>query len=57
MSRKRYPEEFKIEAVKQVTEAGYSAITLAERLGTVAMTEDLEANLKIMIDGLLGQSS
>jgi len=27
MSRKRYPEEFKIEAVKQVTEAGYSAIT------------------------------
>jgi transposase-like protein len=22
MSRKRYPEEFKIEAVKQVTEAG-----------------------------------
>ncbi|MBL6895439.1 MAG: transposase, partial [Porticoccaceae bacterium] len=24
MSRKRYPEEFKIEAVKQVTEAGYS---------------------------------
>ncbi|MBL6895088.1 MAG: transposase, partial [Porticoccaceae bacterium] len=25
MSRKRYPEEFKIEAVKQVTEAGYSA--------------------------------
>ena len=26
MSRKRYPEEFKIEAVKQVTGAGYSAI-------------------------------
>jgi hypothetical protein len=25
MSRKRYPEEFKIEAVKQVTDAGYSA--------------------------------
>ena len=24
MSRKRYPEEFKIEAVKQVTEAGFS---------------------------------
>ena len=23
MSRKRYPEEFKIEAVKQVTEAGH----------------------------------
>ena len=34
MSRKRYPEEFKIEAVKQVTEAGYSAYDVAERLGT-----------------------
>lgn len=35
MSRKRYPEEFKIEAVKQVTEAGYSAYDVAERLGTI----------------------
>ena len=34
MSIKRYPEEFKIEAVKQVTEAGYSAYDVAERLGT-----------------------
>jgi len=34
MSRKRYPEEFKIEAVRQVTEAGYSAYDVAERLGT-----------------------
>ena len=34
MSRKRYPEEFKIEAVKQVTETGYSAYDVAERLGT-----------------------
>ena len=34
MSRNRYPEEFKIEAVKQVTEAGYSAYDVAERLGT-----------------------
>ena len=34
MSRKRYPEEFKIEAVKQVTEAGGSAYDVAERLGT-----------------------
>jgi transposase-like protein len=24
MSNKRYPEQFKIEAVKQVTDAGYS---------------------------------
>jgi len=34
MSRKRYPEEFKVEAVKQVTEAGYSVYDVAERLGT-----------------------
>ena len=34
MSRKRYPEEFKIETVKQVMEAGYSAYDVAERLGT-----------------------
>jgi hypothetical protein len=36
MSRKRYPEEFKVEAVKQVTEAGYSVYDVAERLGTVS---------------------
>lgn len=34
MSRKRYPEEFKIEAVKQVTIAGHSVADVAERLGT-----------------------
>jgi len=34
MSRKRYPEEFKVEAVKQVTEAGYSVYDVADRLGT-----------------------
>ena len=34
MSRKRCPEEFKVEAVKQVTEAGYCAYDVAERLGT-----------------------
>lgn len=34
MSGKRYPEEFKIEAVKQVTERGYSVAEVAERLGT-----------------------
>ena len=31
MSRKRYPEEFKVEAVKQVTEADDSAYDVAER--------------------------
>lgn len=34
MSNKRYPENFKIEAVKQVTVAGYSVSDVAQRLGT-----------------------
>ena len=34
MSRKRYPEEFKIAAVKQVTEGGFSVYEVADRLGT-----------------------
>jgi len=33
-SGKRYTEEFRIEAVKQVTERGYSVTEVAERLGT-----------------------
>ena len=33
MSNKRYPEEFKVEAVKQVTERGHSATDVAKRLG------------------------
>lgn len=33
MSTKRYPEEFKIEAVKQVTGRGHSALDVAKRLG------------------------
>jgi transposase len=33
MSGARYPEEFKIEAVKQVTENGYSVSEVAKRLG------------------------
>ncbi|TVT75620.1 MAG: transposase [Denitromonas halophila] len=32
MSNKRYPEEFKIEAVKQVAEWGHSASEVASRL-------------------------
>ena len=31
MSNKRYPEEFKIEAVKQVTDRGYRLAEMAER--------------------------
>ena len=33
MSGKRHPEEFRIEAVKQVTERGYAASEVASRLG------------------------
>lgn len=33
MSGKRHPEEFKIEAVKQVTERGHPATEVAARLG------------------------
>ncbi|AQA16904.1 hypothetical protein BST95_00375 [Halioglobus japonicus] len=33
MTSKRYTEEFKIEAVKQGTDRGYSVIEVAERLG------------------------
>ena len=33
MSCKRYPDEFKIEAVKQVVELGYPVARVAKRLG------------------------
>ena len=33
MSSKRYTEEFKVEAVKQITERGYSVCSVARRLG------------------------
>ncbi len=44
MSNKRYPEEFKIEAVKQVTDRGYSVAEVASRLGTT--THSLYAWIK-----------
>ena len=44
MSRKRYPEEFKIEAVKQVTEKGHSVASVANRIGTT--THSLYAWIK-----------
>lgn len=34
MSNKRYTEEFKKEAVKQITDRGYSVVDVAQRLGT-----------------------
>jgi transposase len=33
MSNKRYPNEFKIEAVKQVAERGYAVADVANRIG------------------------
>lgn len=33
MSSKRYPEEFRIEAVKQVTERGHAVADVAARIG------------------------
>jgi transposase len=33
MSNKRYPEEFKIEAVKQITERGHAVADVASRIG------------------------
>ena len=34
MSKKRYTEEFKIEAVRPVVERGHSIVEVASRLGT-----------------------
>ena len=34
MNNKRYPEEFKVEAVKQVTIGGHRVADVAKRLGT-----------------------
>ncbi len=39
MSNQRYPEEFKIEAVKQVTERGLRVADVAERLRTSRVSE------------------
>jgi transposase len=44
MSGKRYPEEFKIEAVRQVTDRGYSVADVAGRLDVT--THSLYAWLK-----------
>jgi len=44
MKSKRYPEEFKIEAVKQVTDRGHSVAEVAGRLGVT--THSLYAWIK-----------
>jgi hypothetical protein len=43
--------------VAQQDESKKTPLELRPSQAIVAMTEGLEANLKIMIDGLLGQSS
>ena len=44
MSNQRYPEEFKIEAVRQVTERGHSVAEVSSHLGTT--THSLYAWIK-----------
>ena len=44
MKSKRYTEEFKKEAIKQVTERGYSVADVAKRLGTT--THSVYARMK-----------
>lgn len=36
MSNKRYPDEFKIEALRQIVEEGHSVASVAERLGVTS---------------------
>lgn len=43
MSGKRYHEEFKIEAVKQVTDRGYKIGEVAKRLGVT--TKSMQASV------------
>lgn len=43
MSGKRYPEEFKIEAVKQVVDRGYSVSSVATRLDITSPTNYKDA--------------
>ncbi|WP_290599834.1 hypothetical protein [Janthinobacterium sp.] len=38
MSGKRYPEEFKVAAVKQVNERGHPALEVVERLGDASQS-------------------
>jgi len=42
VSHKRYPEQFKIEAMKQVTVAGHSVADVAQRLGTATQSLRLD---------------
>lgn len=51
MSKKRYPEVFKIEAIKQITERGYKIGEVATRLGVT--TKSLQNWIKKMVSQTL----
>ena len=54
MSSKRYPEEFKIEAVKQVTEKGHCVAEVAARAGIgVNTVSNLEAGRNVSFENLV----
>ena len=54
MSSKRYPEEFKIEAAKQVTEKGHSVAEVAARAGIgVNTVSNLEAGRNVSFENLV----
>ena len=54
MSSKRYPKEFKIEAVKQVTEKGHSVAEVAARAGIgVNTVSNLEAGRNVSFENLI----
>ena len=48
MSAERYPEDFKIEAVKQVTDRGYKIAEVAQQLGVAqTMVQKLSGALSV----------
>jgi len=51
MSAKRYPEEFKLAAVRQITEGGYTVSDVARRLDVTA--DSLYAWVRNMVQMLL----
>ncbi len=48
MSDKRYPEEFKIEVVKQVVDRGHSLSSEAIRLGITTHQSDAQAEIRLL---------
>jgi len=53
MSSKRYPEEFMIDAVKQVTNRGYSAPDVVKRLGSPSRPcSGVASTVEVIIRGL-----